>query len=112
MRYFDLGYDHESFKLQSSEPPPAQVARWWPQYLALVAGIIAQRFLSAYLQTGRWQLQGFWAFTVAAIIIGILGFPAVYRHSVDPEKHGVVQLCVIFSAGMGWQSLVKLAEIV
>jgi hypothetical protein len=84
---------------------------WLPQYAALLVGIVVQRFFSAYLQSGHWDLTGFWGWLFASCILGVMAFPAVYKPVFDPQKPLFVQLCVIFSAGMGWESLVHLSEI-
>jgi hypothetical protein len=34
-------------------------------------------------------------------------FPGVYKSAFDPGKPLFVQLCAIFTAGVGWQSLFK-----
>jgi hypothetical protein len=31
--------------------------------------------------------------------------PAVYKNAFDPDKPMLVQLCALFSSGLGWQSL-------
>jgi hypothetical protein len=82
---------------------------WIPQYLALLAGIVAQKFFSRYMATGHWNLDGFAGWVIASAIIAIMAFPAVYKKSFDPEKPIFVQLCVIFVAGTGWQSLATTA---
>jgi hypothetical protein len=107
MSYFDLGLPPDAMRPQSSTTETTPLARWIPQYLALFAGILLQKFFTAYLETGAWQLKGFWGWFAAALVLGLMGFPAVYRRSLDPEKPLPVQLCVIFTAGMGWQSIVK-----
>jgi hypothetical protein len=81
----------------------------WPQYAALVAGVFAQPLLEGYRQSGSWDLSRAWARVPFALLVGLAVFPAVYRRTLDPEKPLFVQLCLIFAAGLGWQSLWALA---
>src|SRR5262249_48056120 len=82
---------------------------WLPQYLAVLAGIIAQPFIQRYMSSGVWDLKGFWGWLTASVIIAVVAFPGVYKQSFDVEKPLPVQLAVIFATGMGWQSLVGAA---
>lgn len=80
-----------------------------PQYIALVIGIVVEPFLRDYVVTGSWS----WATgaiigrAVFGLLIGLAVFPAVYKNGFDPESPGFVQLCAIFAAGFGWQSLIQ-----
>jgi hypothetical protein len=82
---------------------------WWPQYLTLVLGITIQPFFEAYQQTAHWEVSGAIGRFAFAIIVGLLIFPSVYRGAFDSEKPIFTQLCAIFAAGMGWQSLLHTA---
>jgi len=79
------------------------------QYLALLAGIFVQPFLAKYRETGTWNLTGWGGWLIFAAIVGVIVFPSVYRNAFDPTKPIYVQLCAIFAAGLGWQTLFQAA---
>jgi hypothetical protein len=84
----------------------------YPQYFALVGGIIAQPYFEQYQQTKSWALDlgaagGWIAF---AVIVGLLVFPSVYRRSFDAGQPKFVQFCAIFASGMGWKTLLDTAK--
>jgi hypothetical protein len=77
------------------------------QYLFLVLGIVAQPFLDKFKLSGQWDYTSSYLIsrTVFGCIVGLAVFPAVYRRSWDQSHPVFIQLCTIFSAGLGWQSL-------
>jgi membrane protein YdbS with pleckstrin-like domain len=79
------------------------------QYLILVLGIVVQPFFAAFRAQGAWVFTGQWGWIVFAAVVGVVVFPAVYRNSFNPQKPLFVQLCAIFTAGMGWESLLGTA---
>jgi hypothetical protein len=103
-RYFDL-----TPKERGPEPTHAVLLPWWPQYLTLVLGVTVQPFFEAYQRTSHWDVNGPMGRFVFALIVGVLIFPSVYRGAFDPDKPMFTQLCAIFAAGMGWQSLLHTA---
>jgi hypothetical protein len=112
LKYFDLTSDvgamlgEEAFR---GKERTSATFHWFPQYVALIVGIVVQPYLLRYMSGGVWDLKGFIGWLVASIFIAIMAFPAVYKNSLDPDKPLVVQLCVIFATGMGWQTLVGAA---
>lgn len=83
----------------------------FPQYAALVLGVLIQPYFEKYRSTGSWALSqdaalGWLAF---AVIAGLIIFPSVYRRSFDAGQPRFVQFCVIFSGGMGWKALLDTA---
>jgi hypothetical protein len=108
IRYFDLASDLRSKsaveKSEKTSLPPVL-----PQYIALVLGILIQPFFVSYQQSGAWQFDGFWGRLLFSVIAGIAVLPGAYKKSFDPEKPVLVQLCLLFVAGMGWQSLLSTA---
>jgi hypothetical protein len=76
-----------------------------PQYIALVLGITLQPYLVIFQQTGHWKFHGFGGWLIFALIIAITIFPNVYKKTFDPSSNLFIQLCTIFSSGMGWQSI-------
>lgn len=106
IRYFDLASEiRPKIAKARSENQPVPPANWQLQYLALLLGIIVQRFFHQYMTTGTWNLSGLGGWVIASIILAIVIFPGIYKNSFDPERPIFVQLCVIFTSGMGWQSL-------
>jgi hypothetical protein len=106
LRYFDLQSDQKQLK-PGARAGGTDTLPVLPQYLALVVGIAVQPFLSKYVQTGGWDLGAFPGSLLFAVILGLAVFPAVYKAALDPTKPLLVQLCAIFSAGLGWQSLLS-----
>ncbi|KPJ61558.1 MAG: hypothetical protein AMJ46_00095 [Latescibacteria bacterium DG_63] len=79
------------------------------QYLVLVLGIVIQPLFAKYRAQGEWGFAVEWGWIVFAAVVGVVIFPAVYKNSFDPEKPLFVQLCAIFTAGLGWESLLGTA---
>lgn len=103
IRYFDLASE-----IRPKEALPMGERKefhWSPQYFALLTGIVTQRFFQEYMTTGKWNLAGFWSWLLAACIIAIMVFPGVYKKAFDPEKPLFIQICVIFTTGIGWQAV-------
>lgn len=103
VKYFDL-VSHLRGKIESANLPPA-----WPQYLALVLGIIIQPYFAHYQQTQVWMVQGIFGRIIFALIVALAIFPAVYKNTFDPTKPMFVQFCTIFVSGLGWESLLATA---
>lgn len=106
IRYFDL-----TPLERGAQPRHPVLLPWWPQYLTLVLGISVQPFFEAYQRTSRWDVNGPVGRLVFALIVGVLIFPSVYKGAFDPDKPIFTQLCAIFAAGMGWQSLLHTAAV-
>lgn len=106
--YFDLQSQERGARGQGFADPGKKLLVI-PQYLALVLGIGVQPFLAAYQATGKWSLLGLWGWVVFAVIVGLIIFPSVYKNSFDTSKPIFVQFCMIFAAGMGWESLLSTA---
>jgi len=87
----------------------ARKLHWFPQYLALLAGIVAQPYFQRYMTARQWNATGLWGWIIASAIIAVMAFPAVYKDSFEATKPLVVQMCVIFTSGTGWQTLVSSA---
>jgi hypothetical protein len=107
-RYFDL-YSSIRQTPGSSSSTEGKDLRWQWQWVALFLGIVIQPFFAHFQATHTWSLDGFWGWAAFSGIAAIIIFPAIYRHSFDPEKPIVVQVIPIFTAGLGWQSLLTTA---
>ena len=83
----------------------------WVQWSALFAGILIQPFFQAYQasSTHTWSFNGFGGWTLFALITSVVIFPAVYKKAFDQDSPALVQLAPIFTAGLGWQSLLTTA---
>jgi hypothetical protein len=102
--YIDLKRTNRAaFENDSGEPPPDPI--WY--YLPLAAGVEAGPFIHDYI-CGRLFNLG-WSDAGLRMILGLLFafmlFPTIYRNAFDPERSFVVQALVVFTLGLGWQSL-------
>jgi hypothetical protein len=107
--YFDLQSQRRG-QIQFTAAGPNLTV--FPQYVALVAGIIVQPFLASYQTTGHWNFTTFGAlvsWSIFAIITGCIIFPGVYRKAFDPDQPKFVQWCTIVAVGIGWKSLLGAA---
>jgi hypothetical protein len=109
IEYFDLASEYRPGGSRAVTEASTKRFHWFPQYLGLLAGILVQPYLQRYMAAGHWDLSGLWGWSVASAIIALMVFPGVYKESFDVTKPLFVQLCVIFTAGMGWQTLVSSA---
>ena len=83
----------------------------FPQYIALLLGIIAEPFFNAYRTSGSFgNLKLSIGLLVFSAIVACLILPAVYKNAFDADKPLFVQLCAIFAAGVGWQTLLASAQ--
>ncbi|UCF79578.1 MAG: hypothetical protein JSW03_04865 [Candidatus Eiseniibacteriota bacterium] len=101
LRYFDLASG------TTAAPGKRRVPRAGGlfQYVALFMGVWIQPFFAQYQATGQWSMAISWGWVLFAAIVCVPIFPAVYRKSFDPEKPGIIQLCSIFTVGLGWESM-------
>ena len=104
IRYFELAPSAERGE-PSEHHAIAMLAVWWPQYVTLVAAITIQPYFEEYQKSGHWSIEGAFGRMIFGLVVGILIFPSVYKGAFDNEKPIFLQLCAIFAAGMGWQSL-------
>jgi hypothetical protein len=107
IEYFDLGS-----KLRARGPlSRGKTLRihWFPQYLALLVGILIQPLFQQYMagKDPAWDAKQVGMWILASVVIAVMAFPGIYKASFDPEKSIFVQLCVILTSGTGWQTLVS-----
>jgi hypothetical protein len=109
IRYFDLQSERRQMVAKAQGAGGGQSAPVLPQYLALILGIIIEPFLHHYTEHGAWSidLSTVIGRIIFGVIIGAIVFPGVYKSAFDPSKPLFVQLCAVFSAGIGWQSLIE-----
>lgn len=101
--YFDLTVKPDHVRIQT-QPPKKFMAF---QYLAVTLGVIIQPFLENFIKTNQWSVtpNQLGARVIFGFIIGIAIFPAVYKNSWDEKSPIPIQMCSIFVAGLGWQTL-------
>jgi hypothetical protein len=111
VRYFDLASATRPGGALAVAATGVQPAPWWPQYVALVLGILVQPPFEHFRTTHHWDLSSLPGWIPFAIIVSIAIFPAVYKNAFDPTKPIFVQLCTIFAGGLGWQALLQTAVV-
>jgi hypothetical protein len=112
-----VGHDIQVFSSASANRvaeavAPSQKARSaWFQWMALFGGILIQPFFQAYQASAnhQWSFDGFGGWTLFALITSVVIFPGVYKRAFDQDSPVLVQLAPIFTAGLGWQSLLTTA---
>ena len=106
LRYLDLQSEKRQLNVmvkdKGTKSVPLPVI---PQYIALVAGVMIQPYLARFQEHQRWNFEHWPGWLFFALVVAATIFPAVYKKTFDPSSNLFVQLCTIFSAGMGWQSL-------
>ena len=98
-------------------PPPAvasgqEMGFAWQvfTYFVLVFSIVASRFLDLYRAgvAGTFHLD--WAYLLFISIAALLAFPVVYdKARLTRGQPVLLQIGLIFSAGMGWEKIVATA---
>lgn len=82
------------------------------QWFALLIGVLIQPFFSFYKEKGSvvWnEAYQNWEFLVFALIVAIIAFPGIYKTAFDAGRPKWIQMIPIFTAGLGWQTLVDSA---
>ena len=108
VRYFDL-LSNVRPKGPEAVGVGVSLPAWFPQWIALLLGIIVQPSFATYQSTHTWQFHGFAGWLLASVIIAVAIFPAVYKGALDPTKPWLVQIAPIFTAGLGWNTLFSAA---
>ncbi len=108
--YFEI---YTKNTLLASAPPVSNGPKAVFQWLALLIGVLIQPFFSYYKENGNiddWSAAyKNWEFIIFAVIVAIIVFPAIYRKAFDSDRPAWIQLIPIFTAGLGWQTLVDSA---
>jgi hypothetical protein len=112
LRYFDL--NREASAKRSSAVGAAAIhggsnGSAWLQYLALIAGIIIQPSFAVYQQSHTWMWPDGPGYLLFSAIVGVIIFPAVYRKTFDDKNPQLLSIAPIFTAGLGWQTLLATA---
>lgn len=79
-------------------------------FMTLILSVIASRFIDYYRAAVSWSLFKDWQYLLFAAIVSLLAFPIVYRKAQHSRNDPVlVQLGVIFAAGLGWEKILSTA---
>jgi len=79
-------------------------------YLILLLAILASRFLDLYRAGVPGEFQLDWAYLLFIGIVSLLAFPVVYREArLNKGQPVFMHVCLIFTAGMGWEKIVATA---
>ncbi|MGH6805033.1 MAG: hypothetical protein ACREC3_16970 [Methyloceanibacter sp.] len=120
VRYFDLQSPQRSVtpkgvtaapRTKHAGEPSAKHAPVLPQYAAVATGVLVDPLLRSYIDSATFNFD-FWSLLARAgfaLLMAILLLPAVYKNAFDPDKPLLVQLCALFTSGVGWQSLFQTA---
>ena len=100
-------------KAPLSPPPPSrQLTLGWQiaTYCILLIAILASRFLDLYRAGVASTLQLDWGYLLFMAIASLLAFPVVYdRAQLTKGQPILVQIGLVFTAGMGWEKIVAAA---
>ncbi len=108
--YFDLQSERRSATpRRAAGKTDAKHAPVLPQYGAVALGVLADPLLNIEKQTLNFDFAGLPGRTAFALLIAIVLLPALYKNAFDPDKPLLVQLCALFTSGVGWQSLFQAA---
>jgi len=77
------------------------------QFVAIAAGIFAQPLAAQARHNGGDTINFHFLTTgwfVASLVLAIIVFPGAYRPQAPSSQPRLVQFCVLFAAGIGWQA--------
>ena len=93
------------YDAEAEDQDDLPVGRQIALYLTVILGIFASNFLESY-QTGK-PLSMDWLSLLFTLVAGLVLLPgAVDRQKLNGQKEELVQFAVVFTYGMGWQTLV------
>ncbi len=104
--YFDLTNTTGARRPAAYGAGPSTLSAWL-QYVALVLGIFIEKYWSQYRATGHVSLAGAPLHLAFALITALILFPGAYKNTFNPGQSPFVQFCVIFTTGIGWQSVIN-----
>ena len=103
-----LGIEQVEPYTKAVEPDKLPLGRQIALYITVVLGIFASGFLDSYRAGRVWHLD--WPALVFALIVGIVLLPgAVDTNKLNGQKEELVQFAVVFTYGVGWQTLLGAA---
>ncbi len=94
--------------IEPTVAPAQQMGLKWQiaTYVILLLSIVASRFLDLY-RIGRSTAFGLdWQYLSFVAIASLLAFPVVYdKARFNKDQPVLLQICLIFTAGMGWEKI-------
>lgn len=84
------------------------------QYLVFSLGVFLGPFIRQYRASGDLHELTFRRFLVAAVfslVTGFMTFPRVMDSLAKPDATAFVRLSLVFTAGMGWEQMSGLPEV-
>ena len=79
-------------------------------YFILLLSIVASHFLDLYRVGAQATLGLDWRYLLFIAIASLLAFPVVYdKARFNRGQSALLQICLIFTAGMGWRKIVATA---
>ena len=73
-------------------------------YVALLVGILTKGVLEYF--AGRVPDPFNWGRLFTAFVAAFMAFPGTYKAAMEESGPGLVQLCVVFTAGIGVKTVV------
>jgi len=98
----------EGAAIAAAELPAAQMSLEWQiaTYLILLISIVASRFLDLYRVGVPAKFGLDWQYLSFIAIASLLAFPVVYdKARFSRDQPAMLQICLIFTAGMGWEKI-------
>jgi hypothetical protein len=106
VRYFDINsHIRPTRPVGKAAKEDTVELHWFPQWVALLLGVLIQPFFQGFRTTGHWSFASSWGWVLFALIASFILFPAIYRRAFDAGKPVIVLLAPIFTAGLGWESM-------
>ena len=107
VRYFDLFSRYRTTVARGESTAGQAPSNAWlvAHYAALCAGILAKVFVDS-LEGEKSSLS--WARMLVALITATAVFPAVYKKTMEESGPSFVQLCVTFTSGLGYKTLIDI----
>lgn len=120
--YFDLSQPvafratrrtpHSRQAATAAPAPSQQLSLHWQiaTYCILLVSIVSSRFLDLYRAgvAGSFELDLKYLLFIA--IASLLAFPVVYdKARLNKDQPIFLQICLVFTAGMGWEKIVSTA---
>ena len=105
--HFDLYNSLRSPGARAFESGSSTPSNWWilAHFIALIVGILSKPFVDAYQSGDISSFTMSVPLIIFSCIVAIAIFPAVFKNSYNVGNPRVVQLCVTFASGLGYQSL-------
>jgi hypothetical protein len=108
-RFLDINCSWRRVLQYEEFPTKTEQLHWIPQWLTLFLGIIVQPFLEQFRKTHVWKFDGLPDWTLFALITSVIISQSYIAKILDEQKPLIVLLGPIFTAGLGWETLMATA---